>query len=875
MTRLINLMIACYCLTAVPFLYATEQVRVVVIPFTIHSPDDPSNLKTEIPKAIGKHLREEGAVILEPDPVVLGSIDRLGTEGFRKIGIKSGADFVIWGSMTQLGDQFSVDIKMLESFSETPPIVLFNEGESIETLPGIVQKASRRLGMKIFKQTVVATITVTGNRRIESDAIERVIQTKPGGVFSAKDLSQDLRAVYNMGYFDDVRIESEDGPKGKTVRFLVKEKPTIRVIRFKGNQMIEDEELKENLSLSTGSILNIFKLEKNVKRIETLYKDKNYHNVQVSYTIEPLKNEQADLKFIIEEGDKILIKEIAFEGNRAYPDRKLKKLMKTSEKSLLSWITSAGDLSKEDLDRDVDSISAFYNNNGYIKSKVGEPLVEYKPDGIYITIKVDEGPRFKVGRVDITGDIILTKEELVQKLKIDKNEFYNRELVRNDVLSLMDLYSDQGYAYADIIPKTDQDPDDLVVHITYTISKGKEVYFEKIIIDGNTITRDKVIRRELKIYEQELYSGVRLKEGIRNLHRLEFFEDVKVNTERGKTDDSMILKINVTEKPTGTFSFGGGYSNDENVFGMASISQRNLFGRAQTLQLKGQVGGTTNRFTLSFVEPWLLDMPLTAGFDIYNWDTEYDEYDKDAVGGRLRFSYPVYHLMRASFGYTYEVNDITNIEPTAASSIRELEGENTTNSLNAGLRYDSRDRVFNPTHGSAHSIGVEYAGFGGDIAFTKYTGETGWYFPLFWETVGYLHGKIGFASQNSGGILPDYEKFYLGGIDSMRGFELRGIHLTDEDGAAIGGEKFIQFNIEYLIPISKEAGVVGVLFFDTGNVYASGDNFDLGDLRESVGYGFRWYSPVGPIRIANGYIIDPRPGEDDSGRWEFSMGQAF
>jgi len=854
---------------------ALEPVRIVVLPFKIHAQEDLSYLESEISNTIKKHLKKEGAIILEPDQIPSKPVDSMSPEDFRRFGIRNGADFVIWGSMTRIGQKFSLDVKTIESFGEDPPHVVFKEGERIETLPAMVKALSRGLGLKIFKQETIAEVRVTGNKRIEADAIERVIKTVPGDIYSAKDLSRDLKAIYAMGYFDDVRIEAEEGPRGKTIIFKVKEKPTVRVIRFKGNRVFDDEKIMENLSLSTGSILNVFKLEKNVKRIETLYKDKNYHNVQVTYTIHPLENEQADLEFNIQEGEKIWIKKITFEGNSAYSDRNLKKLMKTSEKGFFSWITSSGDLSQEDLERDADRIAAFYHNNGYIQAKVGDPQVDFKPDGIYVTIKIDEGRRFKVGKVDITGDIILTKEELEKKLKISKQEYYSREVVRNDVLALADLYSDQGYAYADIIPKTDQDPDNLVVHITYTIAKGKEVYFEKIIISGNTKTRDKVIRRELNVYEQELYSGVRLKRGIRNLHRLDFFEDIKVNTERGHSDDTMVLKVNVTEKPTGAFSFGGGYSNDENLFGMASISQKNLFGKAQTLELKAQIGGTTNRFTLSFVEPWLFDIPLSAGIDLFNWQTDYDDYDKDAVGGRIKFSYPVWNYTRVFAGYTYEIDDIRNIDETASKTIKELEGENVTSSVRAGLKYDSRDKIFNPTRGSVHSVSVEYAGLGGDIAFTKFLLDTGWYIPILWETVGFIHGKTGQVTQNSGGILPDYEKFYLGGINSMRGFEWRGIHLLDSDGAEIGGEKFVQFNFEILVPLFKKAGVVGVVFYDTGNVYAENEGIDLGDLRESVGYGFRWYSPIGPIRIENGYIINPRPGEDDNGRWEFSMGAAF
>jgi len=426
----------------------------------------------------------------------------------------------------------------------------------------------------------------------------------------------------------------------------------------------------------------------------------------------------------------------------------------------------------------------------------------------------------------------------------------------------------------DIVPSIKRNLGILTIDLAYNIKKGKKVYFEAIQISGNTKTREKVIRRQLMVYEKELYSGYLLKRSIRNLHRLDYFEDVRVNTSKGSSDDQMILKIGLTEKPTGTFSFGGGYSSTENLFAMASITQRNFFGLGQVLQLKAEIGGSSTRFTTSFTEPWLFDIPLSAGFDLYNWNRDYDTYDKDSLGGAVRFGYPVFDYTRLYLTYRYDVGDIKNITEDAAKEVKELEGENITSSIAATLRYDSRDKVFSPTEGGSHSFSIEYAGIGGDIAFTKYTGELGQYFPLFWGTVGFLHAKGGYVRENSGGILPDYEKFYMGGINSLRGFDWRDISLRDEDDIRVGGYKYVQFNVEYLFPLIKEAGITGVLFFDTGNVFGKSEDIQWDELRESAGAGIRWYSPMGPIRIEYGFILD-RLENEDNGRWEFAMGNTF
>ncbi len=855
--------------------YSLEKTQVLIFPFEIFSVQDRSQLKNEIPSVLGKQLAEGGAEIVQlPEgasyPESIGEIERI-----RELGLVSGADHVIWGSLTWIGNKFSLDVKMQETFSEKAPEIFFQEGEGPADLSLKIQKLSEEISVKLFKQERVAEVLVEGNRRIEADAIKRQMVTKPGEIFSAKNLAQDIKKVFGMGFFEDVRVEAQDRADGKEIIFKVKEKSTVRIINVKGNNVFKDDEIRENLDIRTGSILNLFQINNNIERIETIYKEKNYHNVKVSYEIEELENNQADLTFTIDEGEKLRVRSIVFEGNDTYSDKKLKGLMKTSEKGFFSWLTSSGDLKREDLNQDVARLQGFYQNNGFIQARVGEPQVDFMEDLIKITIKIDEGPQFKVGTVDIKGDLVLSKEQLMEKIQITKETYYNREVVRNDVLAITDIYSDEGYAYADVSPLIEKNDKTLTADIVYTINKGQQVHFEKIIITGNTSTRDKVIRRELKVHEYETYSGQLLKRGVRNLFRLDYFEDVKVDTQKGSSDDSMILRIDVKEKPTGAFSFGGGYSSVENMFVMGSVAQKNLFGRGQILELKASLGGESTRYTLSFTEPWLFDIPLSSGFDLYNYKRDYDEYDKDAVGGVIRFSYPIFDYTRAYISYKYETAKIDEIDEEASKSIKELAGTNTESTISTSIRYDSRDKIFNPTEGQNHALTLEYSGLGGDIGFTKYTAELGVYFPLFWDTVGFIHTEGGYLDDVSDKLLPDYEKFYLGGIDSLRGFDWRDIYVPDEEGAKTGGYKFVQLNLEYIFPLVKKAGLVGVVFYDTGNVYGKDESVDLGNLRQSTGAGFRWYSPLGPIRLEYGHILDRKDTDENSGQWEFSMGAAF
>lgn len=717
----------------------------------------------------------------------------------------------------------------------------------------------------------VTKLTVQGNQRIETDAILRAVKTKPGDPYDAAALSEDLQSIYAMGWFDDVRVEVDRQADGATVIFMVQEKATIREILISGNEEINDDKIKENIDISSGAILNIFKIRRNVLAIESLYKADNYHNAKVTYKTTPLDHNQADLEFVITEGEKIRIKAIAFDGNAAYTAKELKKKMETSEKGFFSWLTSSGDYDRAKLQQDGYLIADYYHNTGYAEARVGEPEVEYREDGIYVLIKINEGPRFKMGKVDLAGEYIAPKEDMLSRLAAGKQEYYNRESIRKDMLTLTDMYADEGFAHAEIVPEIHTDHEALTVDLAFHLTKNEPVYFEKIQIRGNTKTRDKVIRREFKVAEQELYSSTRLKRSIAELHRLEYFEDIKVNPQPGSAGDKVVLDVEVTEKATGTFTVGGGYSGIDKLYAMASVSERNFMGKGQTLECAVQTGGTARQYVLGFTEPWLFDIPLSAGVDVYKMEREYDDYDRDSTGGAIRMGYPLFDYVRGYVRYGYDTSEIDNISANASPYI--YPGRIVESSISTSIVYDSRNRAFNPSEGSKHDFTVKYAGIGGDVGYTELKGETGWYFPLFWSTVGFLHGEGGYIFENSSKILPDYDRYYLGGISSVRGYDWQDISPINEDGVKIGGTEFVQVNVEYLVPIIKDSGLVSLVFFDAGNAWTDeGDSYD--GLRKSVGFGIRWFSPMGPLRLERGYVIDRQPGED-SGRWEFSMGGTF
>jgi outer membrane protein insertion porin family len=865
-----------------------EAPSVLVLPFQINAQQDLAYLGVSIAEVIAKRLQDEGAAVITPerDDEAFSQVPT-SIEQIRQNARRQNAAHVVWGTFTLVGDRFSMDVRLMVTQSDAPPVQFFAQGLNLENLITVTNETTDRIAIKLFQRQLIRRILVQGNQRIETDAILRVIKSQPGSIFKREALSRDLRTVYEMGFFDDVRVETQQTADGLDVIFHVKEKPTIRRINIRGNSFIDEEDIRNNLTITTGAILNIYRIRSNINQIETLYKGKNYHKVFVDYQIKPLANNQADLDFVIEEGPKVYVTEIKFEGNKDFKDRELKKVISISEKGFFYWLTSSGDLNRTGLDQDVARLNAFYSNRGYINARVGEPQIDIQDEGIRVTFRIEEGDRYKVGRVDVTGDLIQPREQILKQLSITQETFFNRERVRNDVLLLTDLYSDQGYAYADISPRINQDHEQRLVDITYVADKRDQVYFEKIIITGNTKTRDKVIRRELHVQEQGLFSAQALKRSIRNLYRLDFFEDIKVDTLKGSADDKMTLRLAVTEKPTGSFTFGAGYSTEENAFFTGSIGQRNLFGRGQALDFVGQIGSRTSRFTLSFTEPRLFDTRLSGSVSAYNQLRSYDRYDRESKGGALGVGYPVADYTFLRLGYRLDESEITidtftdvegqTFQFPVPVSILALEGVNITSSANVSLTYDSRDRVFNTREGSRHSLFYEYAGLGGDIGFNKVIGQTMWFVPIYKSLIGFANAKAGLVEDNvAGKILPDYEKFYLGGISSLRGFGWQGVSLREEnlegETYKVGGNRMIQFNVELIFPLVTDAGINGVLFYDTGNVYHN--RFDLSDLRQSAGVGIRWLSPIAPLRLEYGWILDRRQGERRGG-WEFSLGGSF
>ncbi len=719
-------------------------------------------------------------------------------------------------------------------------------------------------------------ITILGNTKVEEAVIRGALKSREGEPYSQEQVRQDVRSIYALGYFTDVQVDVHSTPQGKEILYIVEEKPSIREVVILGNEKVKLDDIKEKLTLAPRSILNLEKVAENAEQIRKLYFSKGYYGVRVEHQIEPLDTNEVVITFRITEGPKGRIKKILFKGNQRIKSSELKKVMATKQWSLFSLLTKTGVLDEDVLKNDVQLLTAYYYDHGYLDAKISQPKIDLSdPKRIQVVIEIDEGPQYRLGTIDFKGDVLTTKEDLFRDLRLKRNDIYRNSVVREEIRYFTEKFADEGYAYVEITPETTVDSKNLLVHLTFEIDKKKRVSFEKIQITGNTKTRDKVIRRELEVEEGKVYSVTDLNESRSRLRRTGYFKEVGFSTSRGSTDEKINLEVKVEEAPTGALSFGVGYSSIQGVVGSASLSERNLFGMGYQGLLRFQLGTESNNFKASFTDPYFLGYPYLAGIDLYREQVAYfDTYSYKTLGGALRFGKELTKRIRLDLVYKLENVNVYDVQEGASIYIKEQEGKRTTSALSATLSMDTRDDFYVPTRGARHSLWVENAGgiLGGDNSFLKGSVESSWFFPLPLSTVLNLRGKFGIIEAYEGKKTPIYEKFFVGGLYTVRGFEYGRAGPVDVNLDPLGAEKMVVFSSEWIFPLSREIGLRGALFLDVGKGFDRWS--DLTPLKTGAGAGIRWFSPMGPIHIDLGYNLRPEKGEKRK-VFDFTVGTVF
>ncbi|MDF1577251.1 MAG: outer membrane protein assembly factor BamA [Desulfobulbales bacterium] len=857
---------------------AEPPATTVILPLKVNAESEKDRLTGEVDRFMRIAAEKHGLAMLPRDEAVqevLAASWPPNMSSLESVPAVKRYDMIAVGSLTRLGDSLSLDMTVFEPADPAAATYFFKDIGADEQLATAVDQIVKQLDDFSKRHRFIAAIKVEGNRRIDSGAILRKVTTRPGDRFSPAALSADLKAIFAMGYFADIRILTEPTPQGHVVTFAVEEREMVGKITISGNDKIKEDELRAAIKIKSHAIVNDEAIRESIANIKNLYREDGYFNCRVTVEQTEAGNDRVDLTFLIDEGDRIFIREIIFTGNENFTDQKIKKAISSSEKGWFSFITDSGLLDKGKLEQDASRITAFYHNQGFVEAKISEPEIVQKENWFHVYFHIDEGPRYKCGGVELSGDLIVAEDVLRKMIRVDREEFFSRKVLREDVLRVTDFYADKGYAFAEVYPRTTRNRGEETVDLDFRITQGQLVTINRININGNTRTRDKVIRREIMLKEGGLFNASKLKESNQKLARLEFFEDVNISPEPGLDESQLDLNVEVKEKPTGKFSIGGGYSTVDKMTFMGEISENNLFGRGQKLSLQANISDNANKFNLSFTEPRLLDSKLLLSFSLYNWDREYDDYTKDSQGGTIHVGYPLWEKWRLNTGFGYDDTALTDLGEAPSKPVLDSQANPVTISIKTTLHRDTRDRMYGASKGSNHNLSVKYAGgiMGGDNSFTKFEASTSWFFPITKSTTFHPRLSAGQIFGNSEGYLPVFEKFYLGGLNSIRSFD-NGQISPIEEGERVGGDKMWYANLEYIFPIAKTQGLLGVVFYDIGNVYATGESWQFSDYKHSTGAGIRWLSPIGPLRLEWGYNLDPKEDEDTR-NWEFSIGGSF
>lgn len=774
-------------------------------------------------------------------------------------------------------------------------------------------------------------VEVTGNRRVSRQDVLTYLRLKIGKPFEPELLSRDVRELWAAGYFEDIEVDLQRSDAGVALRFTVRERSSVSEVLFEGNEEIDDEDLAEGIEVKPETVLSHSAIRRSVQKIRDMYAERGFFLSEVETETVPRRDNETSVQFRIKEHNQVSVKRITFIGNHNLDEERLREVMITGNPGLLAF-GSGGPFRQDAFERDVAMINALYYDEGYLEATISQPRIMLTPDrsGIEVSIHIHEGPRYRIRRLRVYergedgGEVepIGGRRKLRMTVEANPGDYFNRAALLEDLQAVRTLYRDHGYANVDASPQTRLDPEHALVDVVVPVVRGPLVHFERIEIRGNSKTRDKVIRRELEIEELDRFSETELEASRERVTRLGYFERVDISTEQGSAPDKMNVYIEVSERPTGTFQVGAGFSSIENFIATAQVQQANLFGNGQSLSLQAQMSALRRLFNLRFIEPYFLDSPFSLSIDLYDQDRYYTDFSQSSQGGALTFGYPIVEPeLTASLTYTAELDEVSSgggstffgSANSTVSVFRRLPlhglfNDGLTSSFRPALTYDSRDNRLFPTKGIylRGSTELAVAAFGSENEFLRHRATGRFYYPLWPGVVLKLNTEGEHVTSPSRDGVPVFARSFLGGILDLRGFRFRSVgprvfvsssldpnSSPMRQGANIGGNLSYFQNLEVEFSLVESAGIRGVVFTDAGNAWNLEDRYcnstestypetspcfhgleSLSRLRTSYGFGLRWFSPLGPLRFEWGFPFKPLPYEEEM-VFEFTIGNFF
>jgi outer membrane protein insertion porin family len=725
------------------------------------------------------------------------------------------------------------------------------------------------------KSLDVHKVTVSGARRIAEAAIVSQLKHTKGAV-SPDELSEDVKTLYRTGFFDRVSVRVEGGDAHATVVYEVTEKPVIRKIFVTGNKEIKESDLSGVFSLGTRRFLDRARLDGMARAAVQYYQNKGFYDATVDYAVTSISPDQSDVTFTVSEGSRFRIQEIRFRGLKELDGDDLRSKIETKRyKWWNSWLLGTGRLNQEQLQTDKSIVTQQLLDHGLIDGTVSDPAIERVDDHLVVTFDVNEGGQYRVGPISASGDLVNgSLSETLSGISLSTGDVFNASEARKDAFDISDKFSDVGFAFVNVVPRTNVNRNDKTVGIDYSIAKGEEVSVRRVTIKGNSKTYDNVIRRDVKIPEGGIYSSSKLRRTETLLRRLGYFEEVTIGTDPvpGRSDQ-VDLTLNVREASTGAFSAGAGFSTTDGAIFNSNISENNLFGTGRQVALNVDVGSLRNNAVLSFTDPRLNDSLLSAGVDLQHATRELIDFSRAATGVGTTWGYPLEPLLgswaqdiNGSLRYDFMSVEILNVQEANASPIViESEGKSTISAFTPQIIRNTIDNPLNPTKGVRQLFGVEFAGLGGEQEYYLVTAANSWYRPLFALSNGpvifSMRTRLDYGESLTDDRFPLFKRFFPGGITSVRGYRNRTLGPRDDQGRQYGGSKELINNVELIVPLIQAAGINGVVFYDVGEAFDDDASIELSALRRAYGGGIRWASPMGPIRIEFGFPGDRRPGE--------------
>jgi outer membrane protein insertion porin family len=743
---------------------------------------------------------------------------------------------------------------------------------------------------------IISKIEISGNQRVEEDAIRIHITQQVGQPYDPTAVDADIHSIYRLGFFTGVTAHLENQGGQNVLVYYVKERPQITDVKFYGMKAIHtnDDKIVAATKVHPGAILDPIAVKETINEVTAVYADKGYTDAKVTFKPIPQPDNTAFAEFDVDEGSKVEITKIEFTGNHAFSATVLKNNMETKTYSkLLSWITGWGALDQKKLQEDVDRLTAFYYDNGYLNVQIAPPQVVRSGGTITIIIAIDEGTPYRVGRIDIEGNLKFPRHELRRMLTMKSGQLFRGSSLQRQVLALSDFYSNRGYAYVNVDPRTTLVHNNKRVNVVFVINPGHEVLIDRINISGNTKTSDKVIRREIQLQEQEPYSAEEIRDSQARLQRLGFFSDTRITTSPASQPDKINLDVNVTEANTASFQVAGGFDSYQSVFGNFTLGNTNLFGGGESLVANAQVGFLFQNYSISYTEPWFLDIPLSVGLQLFDNKTYLLSFDQSSAGFTLTTTYPLTELgfkklgpfslkdITLGIGYSFQSIGITGLNQFTTFQIERYKGYTQTSEITPTFRRFTVDNPTDPRTGTVETVSLQFGGLGGTNSFIKGVAHFRYFYPFlksqtlgtFVVSQGITYGIGTNLESGTGGELPLYERFFPGGVGGpgdVRGYQLyslgpqvtifsqNGTPLSVQD---VGGSKELLLSNEITFPILSGLGIRGVVFSDAGQSFLLKDNIDIDDLQASFGFGVRWKSPFGPLAVDIAFPINPRPAD--------------